>query len=70
MAATNLDMVTTGGASVGMHDHIVNDLADGAMDFWKIAMRPGNRLCGNIDNKPILGLPGNQYRPQSVHWYF
>ena len=61
MATDNLDMVvTTGGASVGNHDHIVNDLADGALDFWKIAMRPGKPLIwGKIGNTPLLGLPGN-----------
>ena len=61
IAATNLDMVvTTGGASVGNHDHIVGDLADGALDFWKIAMRPGKPLIwGKIGKTPLLGLPGN-----------
>ena len=61
MAATNLDMVvTTGGASVGNHDHIIGDLADGALGFWKIAMRPGKPLIwGRIGNAPLLGLPGN-----------
>ena len=61
MAATNLDMVvTTGGASVGNHDHIIGDLADGALGFWKIAMRPGKPLIwGKIGNAPLLGLPGN-----------
>ncbi len=61
MAATNLDMVvTTGGASVGNHDHIVSDLADSALDFWKIAMRPGKPLIwGKIGRTPLLGLPGN-----------
>ena len=61
MAATNLDLVvTTGGASVGNHDHIVDDLADGALGFWKIAMRPGKPLIwGKIGNAPLLGLPGN-----------
>ena len=61
VAATNLDMVvTTGGASVGNHDHIVSDLADGALDFWKIAMRPGKPLIwGKIGRTPLLGLPGN-----------
>ena len=41
----NLDLVvTTGGASVGAHDHIVSDLKNTAgneLNFWKIAMRPG-----------------------------
>ena len=44
-AAENLQLVvTTGGASVGSHDHIASDLAAGALDFWKIAMRPGKPL--------------------------
>ena len=55
-------IVTTGGASVGTHDHIAGDLSDSgaAMDFWKIAMRPGKPLIhGQIDGIPLLGLPGN-----------
>ena len=58
-----LDMVvTTGGASVGTHDHIVSDLASAGTElgFWKIAMRPGKPLLhGRIDGIPLLGLPGN-----------
>ncbi|MGC6453834.1 MAG: gephyrin-like molybdotransferase Glp [Candidatus Puniceispirillaceae bacterium] len=58
-----LDMVvTTGGASVGTHDHLVSDLtsAGGELGFWKIAMRPGKPLLhGRIDGTPLLGLPGN-----------
>jgi len=65
--ANSLDLVvTTGGASVGKYDHIVSDLKSGHLDqssginFWKIAMRPGKPLVyGNVDNTPILGLPGN-----------
>ena len=63
-------IVTTGGASVGVHDHIVSDLEatttdtakspKGALDFWKIAMRPGKPLIyGRVDGIPLLGLPGN-----------
>jgi molybdopterin molybdotransferase len=61
IAATNLDMViTTGGASVGNHDYIVDELAEGEIDFWKIAMRPGKPLIwGKIGKIPLLGLPGN-----------
>jgi molybdopterin molybdotransferase len=58
-----LDMVvTTGGASVGTHDHIVSDLSSAGtgLGFWKIAMRPGKPLLhGRIDDIPLLGLPGN-----------
>jgi molybdopterin molybdotransferase len=62
--ASNLDLVvTTGGASVGTHDHIVSDLGSSgqnALHFWKIAMRPGKPLIsGNVDGIPLVGLPGN-----------
>jgi len=60
---TPLDLVvTTGGASVGTHDHIVNDLSASGTElgFWKIAMRPGKPLIhGRVDGIPLLGLPGN-----------
>ena len=56
-------IITTGGASVGAHDHIVGDLTTGgdtALSFWKIAMRPGKPLIsGKIENTAFLGLPGN-----------
>ena len=60
----NLDLVvTTGGASVGVHDHIVSDLNDSEgsrLNFWKIAMRPGKPLIsGTVDGIPLIGLPGN-----------
>jgi molybdopterin molybdotransferase len=55
-------IVTTGGASVGDHDHMQAVLANlGAdMAFWKIAMRPGKPMMyGRIGSTQILGLPGN-----------
>ena len=56
-------IVTTGGASVGDHDHIVSDLQanpNASLDFWKIAMRPGKPLIfGHWHGIPLLGLPGN-----------
>lgn len=55
-------IVTTGGASVGDHDLIVPALqaAGGAIDFWKIAMRPGKPvIAGTIGAAVVLGLPGN-----------
>ncbi len=62
--AKNLDLiVTTGGASIGVHDHIVSDLnvSEGSeLNFWKIAMRPGKPLIsGAVDGIPLIGLPGN-----------
>jgi molybdopterin molybdotransferase len=61
-AASNADViVTSGGVSVGDHDHVkpvVDEL--GSMDFWSIAIRPGRPLAfGEIDGKLIFGLPGN-----------
>ena len=62
-AARGCDMlVTTGGASVGEHDLVQKALGpEGfALDFWKIAMRPGKPLIwGRLGHTPVLGLPGN-----------
>ncbi|MBO1080358.1 gephyrin-like molybdotransferase Glp [Roseomonas haemaphysalidis] len=55
-------LVTTGGASVGEHDLVQSALgpAGFALDFWKIAMRPGKPLIwGRLGTTPLLGLPGN-----------
>jgi len=61
-AAARADViVTSGGVSVGDHDHVkpvVDEL--GSMDFWSIAIRPGRPLAfGEIDGALIFGLPGN-----------
>jgi molybdopterin molybdotransferase len=62
-AARACDMLaTTGGASVGEHDLVQKALGpEGfALDFWKIAMRPGKPLIwGRLGRTPVLGLPGN-----------
>lgn len=55
-------IVTIGGASVGDHDLVQQALkAHGAaIDFWKIAMRPGKPLmAGMLGGRHVLGLPGN-----------
>jgi molybdopterin molybdotransferase len=61
--ATKADvLVTLGGASVGDHDLLRPALARQgmALDFWKIAMRPGKPLIhGSLGQTHILGLPGN-----------
>ena len=58
-------VLTSGGVSVGDHDH-VKPVVDsmGTMDFWSIAIRPGRPLAfGELRTKrgsvPIFGLPGN-----------
>ena len=55
-------LVTSGGASVGDHDLVRAALGERGMavDFWKIAMRPGKPVMfGRIGAVPVLGLPGN-----------
>lgn len=55
-------LVTLGGASVGDHDLVRSVFVEAgmALDFWKIAMRPGKPLMyGQLDRMNILGLPGN-----------
>ncbi|MFZ5723975.1 MAG: gephyrin-like molybdotransferase Glp [Pseudomonadota bacterium] len=65
-AAARADLViTTGGASVGEEDHLrAALLACGAVDLWKVAIKPGKPLLfGRVDDArgpvPLLGLPGN-----------
>ena len=55
-------LITTGGASVGDHDHVKRSLeAEGVtMTFWKIAMRPGKPMMhGRLGAMRVIGLPGN-----------
>lgn len=59
-------LITLGGASVGDHDLVAAALKDRgmALDFWKIAMRPGKPLMfGHLPSAHgdmrVLGLPGN-----------
>ena len=55
-------LVTLGGASVGDHDLVQSALGPQgfALDFWKVAMRPGKPLIfGRLGTTPLLGLPGN-----------
>src|SRR3546814_17469761 len=55
-------LLTTGGASVGEHDLVQKALGGQgmALDFWKIAMRPGKPLMfGALAGTPVLGLPGH-----------
>ncbi len=55
-------LVTLGGASVGDHDLVQKALVGHgmALDFWRIAMRPGKPLMsGRLGARRVLGLPGN-----------
>jgi molybdopterin molybdotransferase len=54
-------LLTSGGVSVGDYDLVKTMLKElGQMNFWKVAMRPGQPLAfGTIGGKPLFGLPGN-----------
>lgn len=54
-------IVSTGGASVGLADHMSGLVARrGAVEFWRLQMRPGKPVgFGDIDDCPVLVLPGN-----------
>jgi molybdopterin molybdotransferase len=54
-------IITTGGVSVGDHDHVRPALrAHGRVHFWRLAIRPGKPvLFGQVGGAMMLGLPGN-----------
>ncbi len=69
----NLDqnsvIITTGGASVGDEDYLVEAIkSNGDLFFWQTAIKPGRPLAiGKIDRTIIICLPGN---PVSVYLLF
>lgn len=61
-AAGSADLiVTSGGVSVGEEDHVKPAVeAEGTIDMWQIAMKPGKPLAfGRVRDIPFIGLPGN-----------
>lgn len=63
-AAAGADLLlTSGGASVGDHDHVgpaLKALSGDAFAFWKVAIKPGKPLIfGRIGACTAFGLPGN-----------
>lgn len=61
-AAENADLIiSSGGVSVGEEDHVKPAVqAEGALDLWQIAMKPGKPLAfGHVSDVPFIGLPGN-----------
>ncbi len=60
-------IVTSGGVSVGEEDHVKPAVeAEGSLDMWRIAIKPGRPLAhGRIDRPScggqadFIGLPGN-----------
>ncbi len=61
-AAEHADLiVSSGGVSVGEEDHVKPAVqAEGSLDLWQIAMKPGKPLAfGHVRDVPLIGLPGN-----------
>lgn len=60
-AATQDFILTSGGVSVGDHDHVKAAVeALGSLHFWKLNLKPGKPLAfGRIGNAWFCGLPGN-----------
>jgi molybdopterin molybdotransferase len=54
-------VVSVGGVSMGEYDLVRRVIeADGQLDFWRVAMRPGKPLAvGSVGGRPVVGLPGN-----------
>ena len=54
-------ILTSGGVSVGEEDHVKPAVeAEGSVDMWKIAMKPGKPLAyGHVGAASFIGLPGN-----------
>jgi molybdopterin molybdotransferase len=61
-AAAGSDLIlTSGGVSVGEEDHLKPAVtAEGGLDLWQIAMKPGKPLAfGHVGDALFIGLPGN-----------
>ena len=61
-AAEGSDLIlTSGGVSVGDEDHLRPAVqAEGRLDLWQIAMKPGKPLAfGSVGSAVFIGLPGN-----------
>ena len=61
-AAQSADVIiTSGGASTGDADFLINALREtGDIDVWRLALKPGRPFAfGRIADTPVLCLPGN-----------
>ncbi|MBC3917456.1 molybdopterin molybdotransferase MoeA [Undibacterium sp. CY18W] len=54
-------IITSGGVSVGEEDHVKPAVeAEGRLDMWQIAIKPGKPLAfGEVGKAFFIGLPGN-----------
>jgi len=60
-AAGNDLIISSGGVSTGEEDHVKPAVsAEGSLDLWKIAIKPGKPLAyGSVASASFIGLPGN-----------
>ena len=55
-------LISTGGVSVGAHDHVKAALRDAGVEerFWRVALRPGKPTWFGVrGDQLVFGLPGN-----------
>jgi molybdopterin molybdotransferase len=54
-------LIVSGGVSVGSRDHVRSAIEElGHLDLWRIAVQPGKPLAfGSVEDRPVIGLPGN-----------
>ena len=55
-------LVTSGGVSVGRHDHVRTALAANGVEevFWQVAVKPGKPVAFGVRGRTLVfGLPGN-----------
>ena len=55
-------VITTGGVSVGDHDHVKAAFTSvgGNLDFWRVRIKPGKPFVyGTLNGRFLYGLPGN-----------
>lgn len=65
-------LITSGGASVGEADLVMDTLRTvGQLNFWKIAMKPGRPIAfGQIGKTVFFGLPGNPVSVMAAFYQF
>lgn len=64
-------VVTTGGVSVGEFDHVKSVFTQlgGALEFWKVAIKPGRPFVfGRRGGRFLFGLPGNPVSALVTFW--
>ncbi len=55
-------LITSGGVSVGEHDHVRSAIGalGGEVALWRVALKPGKPfMFGDVRGVPVFGLPGN-----------